>query len=185
MQIKNNEYIKYGLSEDFLKSEIVEILKETIEDNIVRQIAAILNPYLDSINLRLQSLAELQLLLSKFEENINHLFSEKKIIVNVEDGIVIESPNSKLDPQKLSSGEKQLLLIFCNVITSFNNSQLIIIDEPEISLNVKWQRKFISSILDIIDKKSTYLFIATHSIEMINKYQDNIHRLGNKNECSS
>jgi energy-coupling factor transporter ATP-binding protein EcfA2 len=185
IESKNNEYKKYGLSEDFLKDDILEILKETTENNIVRQIATVLNPYLDSINLRLQSLAELQLLLSKFELNINHLFSEKKLILNIEDGIVIESHNNKIDPQKLSSGEKQLLLIFCNVITSCSNSQLIIIDEPEISLNVKWQRKFISSILDIIDRKSTHLFIATHSIEMINKYQDNIHQLGGKNECPS
>jgi len=185
MELKNNEYKKYGLSEDFIKRDIIEILKEANDDNAVKKIATVLNPYLESINLRLESLEELQLLLSKFEENINHLFSEKKLIVNVEDGIIIDSHDNKLDPQKLSSGERQLLLIFCNVIMSWSNSQLIIIDEPEISLNVKWQRKFISSILDIIDKKNTQLFIATHSIEMLNKYQDNIHQLGSKNECSN
>ena len=184
IDLRNKEYKKYGLSEDFLNDEIVETLKKSSEDNTLRQIVTILTPYLESIILRLKSLEELQLLLSKFEENINDLFTEKKIVVSVEDGIVIESPTGhRLEPQKLSSGEQQLLLIFCNVIASRSNSQLIIIDEPEISLNVKWQRKFINSILDIIDKKNTQLFIATHSIEMLNKYQDNIHQLGSKNEC--
>jgi energy-coupling factor transporter ATP-binding protein EcfA2 len=182
MKSRNNNYKKYGFSEDFLNEDIINTLRNT-GDNIFNQIVTVLKPYLDSIELRLNSLAELQLLLSKFEENINYLFTEKKVTVDVEDGIIVKSPsNILLAPQNLSSGEKQLLLIFCEVIRSWGDSRLIIIDEPEISLNVKWQRVFINSILDIVDRKTTQMFIATHSIEMLSKYEDNIHQLGGKNE---
>jgi len=178
METRNNGYKKYGLSEDFLQDDIVKILKNT-GDTEFNQIVHVLNPYLESINLRLDSLEGLQLLLSKLEGNINNLFMEKKITVSVEDGILIKANNNiKLDYQNLSSGEKQLLSIFCNVITSWGNSHIIIIDEPEISLNIKWQRVFINLILDIIDKKNTQLFIATHSIEMLCKCENNIHQLG-------
>jgi len=184
MESRNNGFKKYGLSENFLKDDIIKTLRN-VGDNEFAQILTVLNPYLKSINLRLDSLEELQLLLSKFEENINCLFNEKSIFVSVEEGIKIKSlNNSELALQNLSSGEKQLLLIFCNVITSWSNSRIIIIDEPEISLNVKWQRLFIGSILDIIDKRNTQLFIATHSIEMLSKYTNNIHKLGKSNEQS-
>jgi energy-coupling factor transporter ATP-binding protein EcfA2 len=174
---KNTQYKKFGLSGDFLKDDFVEMMKSMDNSNI-GTIDTILNPYLDSINLRLKSLEGLQILLSKFEDHLNGFFTSKTVKISIENGVIIESKTKmKLNPTNLSSGEKQILLMFCDVIAARNYSQLIIIDEPEISLNVKWQRIFLSSLLDIIDKDHTQLFIATHSIEMITKFKENVRPL--------
>jgi ABC-type glutathione transport system ATPase component len=81
-------------------------------------------------------------------------------------------PGAKLDPENLSSGEKQLLLLFFNVLTSAETASLFIIDEPEISLNVKWQRKLVDSLIDITTESSCQFLLATHSIELLTKHRN-------------
>ena len=56
------------------------------------------------------------------------------------------------------------------------------IDEPELSLNIKWQRKLLSELLFFIgDSKVQYLF-ATHSIELLTQHKENVIKLDNKNK---
>jgi hypothetical protein len=61
----------------------------------------------------------------------------------------------------LSSGEKQIVSLFSHLYFSGNEKYLVLIDEPELSLSVPWQRKFL---IDI--KNSNYcsgLIAVTHS----------------------
>ena len=62
-------------------------------------------------------------------------------------------------------------------MTSSNNSSLIIIDEPEISLNIKWQREFLEVLNAIIGADNIQIIIATHSVEMITPYRDSVVKL--------
>lgn len=48
------------------------------------------------------------------------------------------------------------------------SSSLILIDEPELSLHVAWQKKFISDIQKIQTLKNMTFVIATHSPQIIN-----------------
>ena len=47
----------------------------------------------------------------------------------------------------LSSGEKQVVSVFSRLILDGNKSHLILIDEPELSLSIEWQRRFLPDIL--------------------------------------
>uniref|UniRef100_UPI0025513F2E AAA family ATPase n=1 Tax=Lactococcus petauri TaxID=1940789 RepID=UPI0025513F2E len=63
--------------------------------------------------------------------------------------------------EALSSGEKRLLTLLLNV--SFSTENLLLIDEPEISLSLPVQSKIIFSLKNmasIFDKK---LILATHA----------------------
>lgn len=62
---------------------------------------------------------------------------------------------------KLSSGEKQLIIIFLTVLLHDNESSIIFMDEPEISLHIDWQRKLLSDILNV--NPNVQIITATHS----------------------
>jgi len=74
----------------------------------------------------------------------------------------------------LSSGEQQLLLLFCNTLVSRARPSIFIIDEPEISLNVKWQRKLVQNLLDVSQGGNTQFIFASHSIELLTQHRDKV-----------
>jgi predicted ATPase len=61
----------------------------------------------------------------------------------------------------LSSGEKQIVSIFARLYLDFGKRYLILIDEPELSLSMEWQQKFLP---DVFAAPSCVQLIAiTHS----------------------
>ena len=61
----------------------------------------------------------------------------------------------------LSSGEKQIVSLFSHLCLVGSEEFIIIIDEPELSLSVPWQREFLYDILRM--ESCNGLFAATHS----------------------
>ena len=55
-------------------------------------------------------------------------------------------PNREIELQNLSSGEKQIVSLFSHLYLSGGEKYFVLIDEPELSLSVNWQRKFVSDI---------------------------------------
>ena len=55
---------------------------------------------------------------------------------------------------------------------------IILIDEPEISLNVSWQREFLDDMKEIVDMNKISLIIATHSPQIINDNWELVDTLG-------
>ncbi|MDO3514864.1 AAA family ATPase [Ralstonia pseudosolanacearum] len=51
-----------------------------------------------------------------------------------------------LDPGDLSSGEKQIVSLFSHLYLSGQQKFFVLIDEPELSLSVPWQRRFLIDI---------------------------------------
>ena len=66
---------------------------------------------------------------------------------------------TQLALQALSSGEKQIVSLFSHLYLSGNSSHFVIIDEPELSLSVPWQKRFLPDILE----KCNGLIAVTHS----------------------
>jgi len=74
-------------------------------------------------------------------------------------GTEFDSMEIKL--QHLSSGEKQIVSLFSHLYLSGGKNYFVLIDEPELSLSVPWQRKFL---LDIRNADfCTGLVAVTHS----------------------
>jgi hypothetical protein len=58
-----------------------------------------------------------------------------------------DSPET-LGMQKLSSGEKQIVSLFSHLYLSRQKTFFVVIDEPELSLSVPWQRRFLPDIVE-------------------------------------
>ncbi len=55
-------------------------------------------------------------------------------------------PKELIELSELSSGEKQIVSLFSHVYLSGLKSYFVLIDEPELSLSVPWQRRFLNDI---------------------------------------
>jgi len=62
-------------------------------------------------------------------------------------------------------------LLFELLFNAKENS-LVLIDEPEISLHVVWQKEFLNDIQEIIKLQKIDIIIATHSPQIINNRWD-------------
>jgi predicted ATP-dependent endonuclease of OLD family len=69
-----------------------------------------------------------------------------------------ESINKTLPFEYLSSGERQIVSIFAKLMLEFGKKYIVMIDEPELSLSLEWQRKFLP---DIFKTNSCRQLIAT------------------------
>lgn len=76
------------------------------------------------------------------------------------------------DINNLSSGEKQILILFSYLAFNSQDKRLFIIDEPELSLHIKWQEDFLSS-LEKITPATTQIILATHSPILVGKKKEN------------
>ncbi|OXI33182.1 hypothetical protein CFB89_12920 [Burkholderia sp. AU16741] len=87
----------------------------------------------------------------------------KKLVYNDANftSTVIDRDGSPLDWRMLSSGEKQVASLFTHLYLSKEKSQIVLIDEPELSLSVPWQKLLLP---DIVDSENCKLLVAvTHS----------------------
>src|SRR5882724_5346780 len=135
-------------------------------------------PYVNSTTARFDALERIAIPLEKFLSYLNKFYKDKKISFDLHDGFTIRSDAAgPLTPDMLSSGERHLLLLFCNVLVAQDRASLFIIDEPELSLNVRWQRLLIKALVDFVEGTHVRFVFATHSIEMLTQHLTNVHKL--------
>lgn len=71
------------------------------------------------------------------------------------------SDEDRLELKVLSSGEKQIVSLFSHMYLSGQSEFFVVIDEPELSLSVPWQQRFLPDILKT--GRCTGLVAVTHS----------------------
>lgn len=102
--------------------------------------------------------------ITRFVSTCNFYLRPGKSIVyneNTSEMKVVDDRDKGIDFSALSSGEKQIVSIFAHIYLQEHSERIIIIDEPELSLSVPWQRRFLT---DIIDSGSCdFLLAVTHS----------------------
>jgi ABC-type cobalamin/Fe3+-siderophores transport system ATPase subunit len=141
-------------------------------------VADILDSYARSIERRLEALHEVSSMVARFTEIINGLFRDKILTYRLSSGFTITARSGKtLDPGELSSGEQQLLLLLCYVLTRRDDPSVFMIDEPEISLNIKWQRSIVQALLDLTTVSKIQFIFASHSMELITPHRDRVVQL--------
>lgn len=135
----------------------------------------LLGPYIDSLDSRLSALTPIYDIVDKFIFIINQMLSDKSMNYNIKTGFSIKNTlGDSLEPIHLSSGEQQLILLFLYVLIARDSRCLFMIDEPEISLNIKWQRNVIQYLNDITEGENTQFIFASHSMEIIAQHIDNV-----------
>lgn len=111
----------------------------------------------------------------KLEQLIHNMFTGNKMVKFEDARVNVETDDGqRISLNSLSSGEKHTLLIF--IETLLTGIGTILIDEPEISLHVDWQREFISDMHQL--NPDGQLVIATHSPAIISGIsKDKVFRL--------
>lgn len=74
---------------------------------------------------------------------------------------ILDDEGSDIDMQLLSSGEKQIISIFSHLLLSQSQKFIVVIDEPELSLSVPWQVRFLPDIVST--GRCSALLSVTHS----------------------
>lgn len=105
----------------------------------------------------------------RFFAALRRLFSAGKLLSPLanELSVVLES-GQRLPIAALSSGEKHLLKLLLTAMTSEANA--VMIDEPELSMHIDWQRQFISTVHAL--NPECQLILATHSPEIMAEVDD-------------
>jgi predicted ATPase len=147
--------------EGFLRQRL-DIIQKIIKafdnyDKTVLNIGLPIQNYLNAINKFLS------------DTNKNLFFLEE------DNGLYFESLDDedhyKRDVRTLSSGEKQLFILLSHLAFISEDSGLLMIDEPEISLHPSWQKKFIETI-DSLRPTGCQVLLATHSPEIASPRRD-------------
>ena len=116
-----------------------------------------------------------------FEDIINERFLFKTFKVDAEFGLNFRAiDGERIHYDNLSSGEQQLLILYYQLLFEIEPDTLVMIDEPELSMNVVWQRNFIKDLQRIIEWGKFDVLIATHSPEVIYDKWDWTVALGEK-----
>lgn len=100
----------------------------------------------------------------KFVSVCNGYLNGKKYIYdesNVQLAIYRDKTKSPISIQNLSSGEKQVISMFSKLYIEETSDCIILFDEPELSLSIKWQSKFLPDIMN--SEKCSTLIAVTHS----------------------
>jgi len=109
--------------------------------------------------------------LELFIESFNNFIkdSNKKLIIN--DEIYIETKDFGTHSLKrLSAGERHLLTFLATILLLGETKDFILIDEPEISLDIDWQEKLISVISKLAPKSQ--IIVTSHSSTIWGEYFD-------------
>lgn len=98
------------------------------------------------------------------------LFSNKRIF---KIDFLLSKGGKRFKLDGASSGESHFLaqMLFLSEKILKNKKNIILIDEPEISLHPKWQREYVLKLYDYFYKYDCQFFLATHSPLLISKIQ--------------
>jgi predicted ATP-dependent endonuclease of OLD family len=110
--------------------------------------------------------AELSAGKRRFQDMIDDLFSStRKKIDRKRNDIAFYQDDELLLPYKLSSGEKQMLVILLTVLVQDNRHCALFMDEPEASLHIEWQQKLIGLCREL--NPNAQIILSTHSPAVI------------------
>jgi hypothetical protein len=111
-----------------------------------------------------RALSEKERLLQRFADVCNGYLVGKSIIYADKDSsinVVLHKSGKPLQLKSLSSGEKQIVSLFSHLYLRDSVDVFVIIDEPELSLSVKWQKQLLPDILET--GRCKFLAAVTHS----------------------
>lgn len=132
------------------------------DDSNLRQIVNNLDDVERSIELTMVPI-------NSFLDTISRLFSRGKSLKLSNNELQILLADKRALPiSQLSSGEKHLIKILLSAMTAGSNS--VLIDEPELSMHIDWQRLFVQTILAL--NPDCQLILASHSPEIMAEISD-------------
>src|SRR5690606_22626365 len=118
--------------------------------------------YVQDTNSKLSSYDDIYRKIDLFSRILNNKrLSFKKIKIDSEKGFHFITDSEKpLKLTQLSSGEQHQVVLLYELIFKTEENVLVLIDEPEISLHVAWQKEFLKDLQEIIKIQNMPVVIA-------------------------
>jgi hypothetical protein len=110
---------------------------------------------------------ELQGKLEVLRSRTDKRFQFKKLVIDPAEGFVFTSEawtkETKLPVSELSSGEQHEMILLYELLFMADEVDLVLIDEPEISLHVEWQMELLDDLKAALSSSNVHVLMATHS----------------------
>ncbi len=124
--------------------------------------------------------------IDNFTDAVNTFLNDSGKIVGFDedtgDAYFINKPSEdRLSLHQLSSGEKQIVIILSYFAFLAKQGIPIIIDEPELSLHVKWQKDFVAAVKQVMPPECQTI-MATHSPEICGATDVNVQAISVRGE---
>ena len=103
--------------------------------------------------------------INSFVSTCNKYLNDKQFIYNPSeltlDILLNNRSKSPVKLTQLSSGEKQIVSLFSKLYLESEDKNIVIIDEPELSLSINWQQMLLPDIMR--SQNCSFLLTVTHS----------------------
>lgn len=165
------EYANYGLITKINADPLIQRISQVPERQF-EALSSMLVPYLESQRARLDSVKDTYDFITQFTASMNMFLRPKSVRLNLLEPFAVLKHGDVLPLRSLSSGERQLLWLFTSSCGYTRRDHLVLIDEPELSLNSNWTQLLVRHLLSPILTRSTQFIFATHSIEFLGQYPD-------------
>ncbi len=110
-------------------------------------------------------LERIELLLRVLNQRL--AITSKRLEIGSEGDFVVQTGRGTIRPEDLSSGEKHHLILFFTLLFETLPGTLVLIDEPELSMHIAWQQKFLKDLAAVAKLTDLQFLIATHSPDII------------------
>lgn len=167
-----NHSSDFGLVPSKTALDTIELAINANDYNM-QQLAGILSPFINGLSARLDAITQIESVISTFVNTLSDFIIDKQITFDRKNGFGIELTDSRkpISATQLSSGEQQLLIMFCNVLMKRDSGGVLIVDEPELSLNPQWQRRLIDSLIKCAQYARIQFVLATHSTAILAQHK--------------
>jgi len=149
-----------------------EVLLPT--DALLEPELRLMEEYLEDSRKKLEVFADILSKVELMQDIIRDKFLYKRFSIT-RDGFKVESEEPKPRPiplSTLSSGEQHELVLVYSLLFETAAQSIVMIDEPELSLHVRWQRRFLSDLTQIAKLTAVRFLVATHSPQIIDEWWD-------------
>ena len=157
----------------------IGILDETpmhpfqVLDDIDSSQAGVMSLYVKDTEDKLRVLENLAKRVQLLLESLNGKFRHKKVRVDREAGLAVANDDSDTLPlDSLSSGEQHELILHYDLLFRVPSNTVVLLDEPELSLHIEWQSKFLSDLMAIVKLSHFDALLATHSPYIVGEQDD-------------
>jgi len=142
-------------------------------DQVEKSKLEIMNLYVRDSERKLSVFDNISSRIQVLLEGLNSKFKNKNIRLSKERGLIAIGPHDlDLALDELSSGEQHEIVLLYELLFKVTPNTLVLIDEPELSLHMTWQKAFLPELLSISREIGFSSILATHSPFIVGERDD-------------
>lgn len=152
----------------------------SLPDEIDEHILRVMAEFLDDSEKKFRVVEPILTRLELLTRILNEKFQYKALEINRQRGFVVrpDAADQLVGPEQLSSGEQHELVLLYDLLFQAEDGGLVLVDEPEISLHVNWQKRFLTDMREVGKLTNHRFMVATHSPQIVGAFTDRMVRLG-------